>query len=157
MSLNCQLSDADAVFVLYFGHDEGALPRGEAFDGAEGVEHEVLVAFHVVHLYLEQVVEAAGDVVALGDLGYLVDLGDEIVDDVAVDAFELHVAIDDETLIEFIDIEHGCVFLDVAFAFEALHALVHGRRRKMYFVGQFLDGQSGVGLQDTHDLQIDGI
>ena len=60
-----------AVRVLYLANDDDAVQASNAVDVAEGVEHEVLIGFHVacVYLYLEIVV--ASGVVALG---YLVDV-----------------------------------------------------------------------------------
>ena len=145
----------DSVLIFHFGHDESAFPRVETFDGAQGVEHEVLVAVHVLSVDFEHVVEAAGDVVAFGDFGDGLYGLDESVHHLAVEFLELSVAIDDEALVELVHVEHGDVFLYEAFAFEPFHALIDGGGGEVDFGCKFFCGEPGVFLQDAHYLHVD--
>ena len=49
-----------------FIHHENAFQRTQMLNGSQYVQHELLVIFHVRCMNLEQIVKAAGDVIALG-------------------------------------------------------------------------------------------
>lgn len=143
-----------AVIVLYFVHYEDAFYGTEHFDGAEDVQHKLLVILHVGSVDFQQVVETAGDVVAFRHFGDVSDNVAELVGYFAVDAFHLDVAEHHESLVKFVGIDDGDVFFDVSFAFQPLQAFKDGGGGEVYAGGQFLGGESGVLLQGAENLKI---
>ena len=58
--------------ILDFTYHDDAVQTSDAVDVSQGVEHKVLIGFHVAGIYLDLEVVIAGGVVALR---YLVDAG----------------------------------------------------------------------------------
>lgn len=103
---------------------------------------------------LEQVVVAAGDVVAFGHLGNLADDVAELVGHLLVERRELDATEDDETAVDLLGIEHGDITLDEALALHALDALEDGRGAEIDLAGNLLDGETRVLLQAAQNLDV---
>ena len=52
--------------MLNLVHHKDAFQRTQVLNGSQYVQHELLVIFHVRCMNLEQIVKAAGDVIAFG-------------------------------------------------------------------------------------------
>ena len=105
----------------------------------------------------QEIVALARDVVALCHFGYVGYRGGKLRGNLVADALHLHGAEDEETLVEFLGIEHGNVAVDDALALQPLHSLEHGRRTQVDLRGQFLDCQVGVRLQGAQDENVCGV
>ena len=64
---------ADAVFVLYFLHDKGALYGCDVIMATKHIEKELLITAHVWRLHAEHEVKRTADVVTLRNLRYTVN------------------------------------------------------------------------------------
>lgn len=110
MTINCVAGlYADAVFVFYFFHDEGALKGGNVLVVAYDVEQKLLVILHVGSLDAQQVVEAAGYIIAFGYFGNVAHHCGEGYGSLAVKATELDAAEDGEAFIELLGVKDGGV------------------------------------------------
>ncbi len=135
-------------------HDEGTLKGGDVVMPAKDVEEELLVGAHVGGMDAEKVVEAAGDVVALGDFAQAADHLGEGIGTVGIELTELDAAEDGEAKVDLVGIDDGGILADEAKAFKTFHALVRGRGGKMYLGGQFLVGEPGILLKNAQDVNV---
>lgn len=133
--------------ILDFSNHDDAVQTSYAVDVSQRVEHEVLIGFHVVGIYLDQEVIIAGGVVALR---YLVD-GlhgiHELLNQVMGMLLEPDIAEYDYVVSHLVMVYDGSVSLDVSLAFQPLLSLEGGRRGEVYSCSKLLDGESGVLLQ----------
>ena len=146
-----------AEVVLDFFHDEGAFEGAEHGEGAEYVEQELLVVFHVGAMYAQHVVEPAGYVVTFGDF---VDVHyglAELTGCLCVEGGELYAAVHDESFVESLGIQYGDVAADVAVALEASDALVCGGGAKVDFLCQLLGGEACVLLEGSEEGDVGGV
>lgn len=133
--------------ILDFSNYDDAVQTSYAVDVSQRVEHEVLIGFHVVGIYLDLEVIIAGGVVALR---YLVD-GlhgiHELLNQIMGMLLEPDIAEYDYVVSHLVMVYDGSVSLDVSLAFQPLLSLEGGRRGEVYSCGKFLYGESGVLLQ----------
>lgn len=132
-----------------FVHDEGAFHGAEAVDGTEFVEQNLLILGDVADVDLEEVVEVARDVVALGDLGDFGDATDEVEGYVVVHPGEFDTAEDYEGAVELSSIEDGDVLLDDALPLQSFQAFEDGRGGQVNGVCQLFGGELGVALESA--------
>ena len=144
----------DAIRMLDLVHHEGALQGAQALDRPQYIEDELLIILHVGRMDLEQVVVVAGDVVAFRHLGDLLDHIRKRVGNLPVDPLELHVAEDDEPLVELLGIQNGYVFLDVALILQPFQPFEHRRGGEADTGCELFDRQSGILLKRPEDLQV---
>ena len=133
--------------ILDFSNHDDAVQTSYAVDVSQGVEHEVLIGFHVAGIYLDLEVIIAGGVVALR---YLVD-GlhgiHELLNQVMGMLLEPYIAEHDYVVPQLVMVYDGSISLDVSLTLQSLLPLKGGRRGEVYSCGKFLDGESGVLLQ----------
>ncbi len=138
--------------MFYLVHDEETLYGMEIRYLAEDIEDELLVAPHVGGMDFEEIVVAARDVVALGNLRDALDDTREVGSNLAVDLRHLDIAEDDEALVELLCVEDGDIFLDVARLLETFVSLKDRCRREADMRSELLHRQTGVVLQGLQDL-----
>ena len=143
--------------VFYFVHHEGGKDAADGVDGAEDVDDELVVVFHVRSVDFQEIIVLAGDVVALGDLRNVLDHGNEGLRRFPAHLLEFDRAEDDEAQVQFLRVQDGDVLLDEAAAFQALEPFEDGRGGKVYAGGELLGGQAGVLLQGAEDVQVGGV
>lgn len=133
--------------ILDFTYHDDAVQTSYAVDVSQGVEHEVLIGFHVAGIYLDLEVIIAGGVVALR---YLVD-GlhgiHELLNQIVGVLLEPDIAEHDYVVTQLVMVYDGSISLDVSLAFQPLLSLEGGRRGEVYSCSKFLHGESGVLLQ----------
>ena len=133
--------------ILDFSNHDDAVQTSYAVDVSQGVEHEVLIGFHVAGIYLDLEVIIAGGVVALR---YLVD-GlhgiHELLNQVMGVLFQSDIAEHDYVVPQLVMVYDGSISLDVTLAFQPLLPLEGWRRGEVYSCSKFLYGESGVLLQ----------
>ena len=78
--------------VLYLSDNDDAVQASYAVDVSQGVEHEVLVVFHVVRIHLDLEVVVAGGVVALRYSVYRLNRVHELLNQVVCVLLESNVA-----------------------------------------------------------------
>ena len=92
-------------------HHESTLQRTEMFQHSEYIQHKFLIIFHVGRMYLQQIIETAGDVIALRHLrNDLYPLG-KFLRNGAIHTPHLHITEHDKALIEFLSVKN-CHILD---------------------------------------------
>lgn len=133
--------------ILDFSYHDDAVQTSYAVDVSQGVEHKVLIGFHVAGIYLDLEVVITGGVVALR---YLVD-GlhgiHELLNQVMGMLFESDIAEHDYVVPQLVMVYNGSISLDVSLAFQPLLSLEGGRRGEVDSCSKFLYGESGVLLQ----------
>ena len=133
--------------ILDFTNHDDAVQTSYAVDVSQGVEHEVLIGFHIPGIYLDQEVIIAGGVVALR---YLVD-GlhgiHELLNQVMGMLLEPDIAEHDYVVPQLVMVYDGSVSLDVSLSLQSLLPLEGGRRGEVYSCSKFLYGESGILLQ----------
>ena len=133
--------------ILDFSNHDDAVQTSYAVDVSQGVEHEVLIGFHVAGIYLDLEVIIASGVVALR---YLVD-GlhgiHELLNQIVGVLLEPDIAEHDYVVPQLVMVYDGSISLDVSLAFQPLLPLEGGRRGEVYSCSKFLYGESGVLLQ----------
>ena len=133
--------------ILDFTYHDDAVQTSYAVDVSQGVEHEVLIGFHVAGIYLDLEVIITGGVVAFR---YLVD-GlhgiHELLNQVMGMLLEPDIAEHDYVVPQLVMVYDGSVSLDVSLAFQSLLSFEGGRRGEVYSCSKFLHGESGVLLQ----------
>ena len=140
--------------MLDLVHDEGGLDGADGVDRAEDVDDEFVVVFHVGGVDLQQVDELAGDVVALGDLGDVLDDPYEVHRHVPAHLLELDGAEDLEAEVEFFGVEDGDIFEDVAVPFEAFEPLEDRGGGEVNAGGELFGRQAGVFLQQAQEFEV---
>ena len=132
--------------ILDFSNHDDAVQTSDAVDVSQGVEHEVLIGFHVAGIYLDLEVIIAGGVVALR---YLVD-GlhgiHELLNQVMGMLLEPDIAEHDYVVSHLVMIYDGSISLDVSLTLQSLLPLEGGRRGEVDSSSKFLHGESGVLL-----------
>ena len=132
--------------ILDFTYHDDAVQTSDAVDVSQGVEHEVLIGFHVAGIYLDLEVIIAGGVVAFR---YLVD-GlhgiHELLNQIVGVLLEPDIAEHDYVVSHLVMIHYRSISLDVSLTLQSLLPLEGGRRGEMYSCGKFLHGESGVLL-----------
>ena len=133
--------------ILDFTNHDNAVQTSYAVDVSQGVEHEVLIGFHIAGIYLDLEVIIAGGVVALR---YLVD-GlhgiHELLNQVMGVLLEPDIAEHNHVVTHLVMIYNRSISLDVSLTLQSLLSLEGGRRGEVYSCGKFLHGESGVLLQ----------
>ena len=133
--------------ILDFTYHDDAVQTSDAVDVSQGVEHKVLIGFHVAGIYLDLEVIIAGGVVALR---YLVD-GlhgiHELLNQIVGVLLEPDIAEHDYVVSHLVMVYDGSVSLDVSLSLQPLLPFEGGRRGEVYSCGKFLYGESGVLLQ----------
>ena len=133
--------------ILDFTNHDDTVQTSYAVDVSQGVEHEVLIGFHVAGIYLDLEVIIAGGVVALR---YLVD-GlhgiHELLNQVMGVLLEPDIAEHDYVVPQLVMVYDGSVSLDVSLSLQSLLPLKGRRRGEVYSCSKFLHGESGVLLQ----------
>ena len=133
--------------ILDFSNHDDAVQTSYAVDVSQGVEHKVLIGFHIAGIYLDLEVIIAGGVVALR---YLVD-GlhgiHELLNQVMGMLLEPDIAEHNHVVPQLVMVYDGSISLDVSLAFQSLLSFEGGRRGEVYSCGKFLYGESGVLLQ----------
>ena len=133
--------------ILDFSNHDNAVQTSDAVDVSQGVEHEVLVGFHIAGIYLDLEIVITGGVVAFR---YLVD-GlhgiHELLNQIVGVLLEPDIAEHDYVVPQLVMVYDGSISLDVSLAFQPLLPLEGGRRGEVYSCSKFLYGESGVLLQ----------
>ncbi len=133
--------------ILDFTYHDDAVQTSYAVDVSQGVEHEVLIGFHVAGIYLDLEIVITGGVVAFR---YLVD-GlhgiHELLNQVMGMLLEPDIAEHDYVVPQLVMVYNGSISLDVSLTFQPLLPLEGGRRGEVYSCSKFLHGESGVLLQ----------
>lgn len=133
--------------ILDFSNHDDAVQTSYAVDVSQGVEHEVLIGFHVAGIYLDLEVVITGGVVAFR---YLVD-GlhgiHELLNQIVGVLLEPDIAEHDYVVPQLVMVYDGSISLDVSLAFQPLLSLEGWRRGEVYSCSKFLYGESGVLLQ----------
>ena len=133
--------------ILDFSNHDDAVQTSYAVDVSQGVEHKVLIGFHIPGIYLDLEIVIAGGVVALR---YLVD-GlhgiHELLNQVVGMLFQTDIAEHDDVVAHLVMVYDGSVSLDVSLSLQPLLPFEGGRRGEVDSCGKFLHGESGVLLQ----------
>ena len=133
--------------ILDFTYHDDAVQTSYAVDVSQGVEHEVLIGFHVAGIYLDLEVVITGGVVAFR---YLVD-GlhgiHELLNQIVGVLLQSDIAEHNHVVSHLVMIHYRSISLDVSLTLQSLLPLKGGRRGEVYSCGKFLDGESGVLLQ----------
>ena len=133
--------------ILDFSNHDDAVQTSDAVDVSQGVEHEVLIGFHIAGIYLDLEVVITSGVVALR---YLVD-GlhgiHELLNQVMGMLLEPDIAEHDYVVSHLVMIHYRSISLDVSLTLQSLLPLEGRRRGEVYSCSKFLDGESGVLLQ----------
>lgn len=133
--------------ILDFTYHDDAVQTSDAVDVSQGVEHKVLIGFHVAGIYLDLEVVITGGVVAFR---YLVD-GlhgiHELLNQIVSMLLEPDIAEHDYVVPQLVMVYDGSISLDVSLVFQPLLPLEGGRRGEVYSCSKFLHGESGVLLQ----------
>lgn len=133
--------------ILDFTYHDDAVQTSYAVDVSQGVEHEVLIGFHIAGIHLDLEVIIAGGVVAFR---YLVD-GlhgiHELLNQIVGVLLEPDIAEHDYVVPQLVMVYDGSVSLDVSLSLQPLLPLEGGRRGEVYSCSKFLYGESGVLLQ----------
>ena len=133
--------------ILDFTYHDDAVQTSDAVDVSQGVEHEVLVGFHIAGIYLDLEIVITGGVVAFR---YLVD-GlhgiHELLNQIVGVLLEPDIAEHDYVVPQLVMVYDGSISLDVSLAFQPLLPLEGWRRGEVYSCSKFLHGESGVLLQ----------
>jgi len=141
--------------ILDFSNHDDAVQTSDAVDVSQGVEHEVLIGFHIPGIYLDLEVIIAGGVVAFR---YLVD-GlhgiHELLNQIVGVLLEPDIAEHDYVVSHLVMIHYRSISLDVSLTLQSLLSLEGGRRGEVYSCGKFLHGESRVLLQQLEYLDID--
>ena len=133
--------------ILDFTYHDDAVQTSYAVDVSQGVEHEVLVGFHIAGIYLDLEIVITGGVVAFR---YLVD-GlhgiHELLNQIVGVLLEPDIAEHDYVVPQLVMVYDGSISLDVSLAFQPLLPLEGGGRGEVDSCSKFLHGESGVLLQ----------
>ena len=100
---------------------------GYIIEASVFVDEKLIVSPHVSGMDLQQIVGGARHIVALRHLRQLLHHLHEILRNVTVHTFQLHVAEHDEALVQLLSIQHSNVFLNISVALQAFEALIHRR------------------------------
>lgn len=143
--------------ILDFANYDDAMETSDAVDISQGVEHEVLIGFHVAGIHLDLEVVIAGGVVAFR---YLVD-GlhgiHELLNQIMGVLFQSDITEHNHVVSHLVMIHYRSISLDVSLTLQSLLSFEGGRRGEVYSCGKFLDGESRVLLQQLEYLDIDFI
>lgn len=133
--------------ILDFSYHDDAVQTSYAVDVSQGVEHEVLIGFHIPGIYLDLEIVITGGVVALR---YLVD-GlhgiHELLNQVMGMLLEPDIAEHDYVVPQLVMVYDGSVSLDVSLSLQPLLSFEGWGRGEVYSCSKFLYGESGVLLQ----------
>ena len=133
--------------ILDFTYHDDAVQTSYAVDVSQGVEHKVLIGFHIPGIYLDLEVVITGGVVALR---YLVD-GlhgiHELLNQVMGVLFQSDIAEHNHVVPHPMMIPYRSTSLDVSLTFQPLLPLEGWRRGEVDSCSKFLYGESGVLLQ----------
>ena len=133
--------------ILDFSYHDDAVQTSDAVDVSQGVEHEVLIGFHIPGIYLDLEIVITGGVVAFR---YLVD-GlhgiHELLNQIVGVLLEPDIAEHDYVVSHLVMIHYRSISLDVSLTLQSLLSLEGGRRGEVYSCSKFLHGESGVLLQ----------
>ena len=124
--------------ILDFTYHDDAVQTSDAVDVSQGVEHEVLIGFHIPGIYLDLEIIIAGGVVAFR---YLVD-GlhgiHELLNQIVGVLLQSDIAEHNHVVSHFVMIHYRSISLDVSLAFQPLLPLEGGRRGEVYSCSKFL-------------------
>ena len=133
--------------ILDFSNHDDAVQTSNAVDVSQGVEHEVLISFHIPGIYLDLEIVITGGVVAFR---YLVD-GlhgiHELLNQIVGVLLEPDIAEHDYVVSHLVMIHYRSISLDVSLTLQSLLSFEGGRRGEVYSCSKFLHGESGVLLQ----------
>ena len=128
--------------ILDFSNHDNAVQTSDAVDVSQGVEHEVLISFHIPGIHLDLEVVIASGIVAFR---YLVD-GlhgiHELLNQVVGVLLQSDIAEHNHVVSHLVMIHYRSVSLDVALTLQSLLPLKGGRRGEVYSCGKFLHGES---------------
>ena len=128
--------------ILDFSNHDDAVQTSYAVDVSQGVEHEVLIGFHVAGIYLDLEVIIAGGVVALR---YLVD-GlhgiHELLNQIMGVLLQSDIAEHNHVVSHLVMIYYRSISLDVSLTLQSLLPFEGGRRGEVYSCGKFLHCES---------------
>ena len=137
-----------AMRVLGLVDDEDAVQASDAVDLAQGVEHELLVALHILCIHLDEEVVIAAGVIALRNLVNALHHVHEFLDQPLRVLLQPDVAQHHDAVPHPVRVDDRHVPLDVTFPLQPLLPLEDRRRREVDTCSQFLHRQMGVLLQD---------
>ena len=128
--------------ILDFSNHDDAVQASDAVDVSQGVEHEVLIGFHIPGIHLDLEVVIAGGVVALS---YLVD-GlhgiHELLNQIMGVLLQSDIAEHNHVVPHLVMIHDCSISLDVSLSLQSLLSFEGGRRGEVYSCSKFLDGES---------------
>jgi len=134
--------------------DKDAVQTSHTRDGAERVEHELLVGFHVTCVHLNQEVEVTARVVAFRDFVDMLYGIHELLDQLLCVLFQSDVAEHQDAVAHLLRVHHNHIPLYIPQSFQPLLPFKGGRGREVDARGQFLDRQMGVFLQNSQDFAV---
>ena len=128
--------------ILDFTYHDDAVQTSDAVDVSQGVEHEVLIGFHIPGIYLDLEIVITSGVVAFR---YLVD-GlhgiHELLNQIVGVLLEPDIAEHNHVVSHLVMIHYRSISLDVSLTLQSLLSLEGGRRGEVYSCGKFLHGES---------------
>ena len=134
------------IRMLHLVHHKHAFQRSEVFDRSQHIQHEFLIILHVRSMDFEQVVKAAGNVIAFRHFRNVTDNAAELLRNLTVQTVHLDVAEHHKAAVKLFRIKHRYVFLYVSAGFQAFEPLEHRRGRKADPGCKLLDCQPGILL-----------
>lgn len=135
-------------------HYEGTLDGAQALDGSQYVDAELIVVLHVGGIDLQQIVEFSGNIVAFGHFGDVLHPGHKVVGDFLAHTPQFNAAEYNESLSQLGGIEYGGIPFYDAGRLHPVHAVEYRRGGKMDLLGELLDGDAAVFLEDFQDLEV---
>ena len=134
--------------------DEDTVKASYAGDGAEGVEHELLIGFHIFRVDLDEKVEVTTGIVALCDLVNALYGIHELSDKRLGVLLEPNVTQYEDAITHLLRVDDCHVAFNVSQALQALLALEGGRGREVNARSKFLDGHARVLLKELQDAAV---
>ena len=149
--------ERDTVVLLHGVEHDDALQPGYIGNLTELLDEEAAVGGHVRYDDLDHKIMLAADHVEF----YHFREGGDPTDEFAALAggmfFQDDVHEKDDEGTDLVGIDHSGIVVDDPGGFQSPEAFVNGCGGKVYFFGQFADGEPAIFLQKVEDAKIDGI
>ena len=128
--------------ILDFANYDDAMETSDAVDISQGVEHEVLIGFHVAGIHFDLEIVITGGVVAFRNLVDGLHGIHELLNQIMGVLFQSDITEHNHVVSHLVMIYYRSISLDVSLTLQSLLSFEGGRRGEVYSCGKFLDGES---------------
>ena len=128
--------------ILDFANYDDAMETSDAVDISQGVEHEVLIGFHVAGIHFDLEIVITGGVVAFRNLVDGLHGIHELLNQIMGVLFQSDITEHNHVVSHLVMIYYRSISLDVSLTLQSLLSFEGGSRGEVYSCGKFLDGES---------------